>query len=287
VPSESECAPTAPLREAGDFVVVPAEELAGDELLTKSFSSHALATANVCGLVPLLRSFCREPQDSLRRVELRQKVAERLAVISLEVAGTAAVLDCEEERADQIADYLLDVANTRIKNLTLVSVLLGALGTVVTGALALWNVDRRIYRSLGILFGLAVAAIGLNALRSGQADVHYTHRRNPLAELYRQPAHPEAFPAAVWSYLNRPGNRDGESESLRERLLDRWQRSGELGAKSQAERERLMNLLFGPGGAYRAGELHMRANFFDQLESYVNLMKHDVQHLAREFAEQG
>jgi hypothetical protein len=285
VPNESECAPTVPLGEAGNFEVVPEEELTGDAELRKHFSEHALRTANACGLAPLLRRYWQPPQDTLQRLKLRQNVMERLAIISLEITGVSAELDCEEERADQVADYLLDLANTRITKLTLISILLGAIGAVITGVLALCKVDERISTSSGILFGLAVTTVGLITLTADQAVVPFTHERNLLAELAHQPARPKLFPVAVWTYLNRSNNQQSKPESLRDRLLKRWQESGELGAKSEVERQRLMNLLFGSGGPYQASELHIRANMFDQLESYVDLMNLDVQRLAREFAD--
>lgn len=283
IPSECECAPAVPSREVGDVAAVPDGELERDAELNGLLSPQALRTADACGLVPLLRRYVREG-DASRRAEVRGRVHERLALVSLEIASTAAELDCEEERADQIADYLLGVARALKTNLTLWSILIGAVGTVVTNVLALRGAGPKVYRNFGILFGLAVAAVGFVALRSDRAVVRFAHGRNALAELAHRPARREVLPAAVWNYLTWPDGRCGERRSLRDGLLERWERSGGLGAKSEDERRRLMALLFGRGGAYRAGELSIRATLFDQLESYVNLMKHDVLQLSRELA---
>lgn len=283
IPDECECTPVAPLTDANDLVIVPPDELAREEALNSRFSPNALRTANASGLVPLLRRLCEE-NDPSRRVKLRQEISERLAVVALEVSSTAAELDCEEERADQIADYLLGLSSARKTNLTLWSIIIGALGTVITNVIALRGASQKVYRTLGIFFGLAVALVSLAALRSDRVTVEFYHRRNALAELRDQPARREVFPASVWNYLNWPDSRCGGPQSLRERLLERWERSGGLGAKAPDERQRLVTLLFGHGGTYRAGELAIRGTLFDQLESYVNLMKHDVQQLAREFA---
>jgi hypothetical protein len=284
IPDECECSPAAPPMDAADYEIVPHDELATDVQLRSHFSPGALRTANACGLVPLLRRYCRE-SDPSRRVALRQEVSNRLAVVWLEVSSTAGELDCEEERADQIADYLLGVASARKTNLTLWSIIIGALGTVVTSVIALCGASQKVYRTLGILFGLAVALVSIAALRSDQVVVQFTHQRNALAELRDQPAQRKVLPASVWNYLTWPDSRCGEQRSLRDRLLDRWERSGGLGAKAPGERQRLMALLFSPGGMYRASELAIRGTLFDQLESYVNLMKHDVLQLVREFTE--
>lgn len=285
VPDECECAPAVPPGKPHDFVVLPVHEFAGEAILNQHFSRHALSTANTCGMLPLLRRYCQEPNDSPKRAALRQKILERLALVSLEITSTSAELDCEEERADQIADYLLDVANARVRRLALWSILLGAIGSTVVNGLALWNVHQRIYRSIGILFGLAVAAVSVAALSAGQVGVLFAHQRNALGEMYESPAQTEVFPPAVWRHLNRPDERDGNPDSLRDSLLYRWQHSGELAARSADEKQRLMDLLFGSGGVYQAGELRIRANLFDQMESYVNLMKHDLRQLSLELSQ--
>lgn len=284
VPDECECGPAAAPRSHRHVIVWPDQELAHDPLLNRRLSRHALSTANICGLVPLIREYLQEADGSARRLILRQRLNEELALVRLEITSTSAEMDCEEERADQIADHLLDAASARVKRLTLLSILLGALGAALTNGLALAKVDQRVYRSLAIVFGLAVAAIGLSALRAGQYRVDYPHARNPLAELYHRPDQSEIFPPAVWNYLNRPDPRNGRPDSLREALIDRWLRSGELGAKDEEEKQRILGLLLGPGGAYQPDELRIRANLFDQLESYINLMKHDVYQLASELA---
>jgi hypothetical protein len=265
IPSECECSPATHSFRVEDLHTVPEDELAQDHVLTSRLSASALRTANACGLVPLLRQCLRE-EDATRRLELRQQLAERLTVISLEISSTAGELDCEEERADQIADYLLSVASTRKTNLTLWSIIIGAVGTVVTNVVALRGASQRVYRTLGILFGLVVAVVSIAALRSDRVVVEFVHQRNALAELRSLPSQRQVLPPAVWNYLTWPDGRCGETRSLRDRLIDRWERSGGLAAKPVDEKQRVMALLFGPGGTYRASELSLRGTLFDQLE---------------------
>ncbi|SMC00313.1 hypothetical protein SAMN00120144_1927 [Hymenobacter roseosalivarius DSM 11622] len=286
VPDESECAPLTPVMAPRGYVVLPEAEVVADSLLTRTFSADAVRTANVCGLVPHLRDLLATPTGSLPRVVARQRVGDQLTDVVLEISSTAGELDCEEERADQIADYLLDEAGSRVKRLTIMAILLGALGTVATGLMSLFNVRKTIYRPVGIAIGLVGAALGYSSLRtSAAADIPFTHHRNALSDIWHGPAESRVFPAAVWNFLSRPGIRGAGQPPLRQRLLKRWLTAGELGAKNEDEKKQLENLLFGAGGTYRADALRIRANLFDQLESNVNLMKSDVQQLAREVAE--
>jgi hypothetical protein len=275
VPDESECAPLTPVVAPKGYVVLPEAAVATDSLLTRTFSVDALRTANVCGLVPQLRAMLATEPGTLARVVARQQVS-----------SMAGELDCEEERADQIADFLLDEAGSRVKNLSIIAILLGALGSVATGLMSLFDVRKTIYRPVGIAIGLTGAALGYSSLRtSAAADIPFSHRRNALGDIWRGPQESTVFPAAVWNYLSHPGVRGAKQPPLRKRLLNRWLTAGELGAKDADEKKQLEDLLFGEGGTYKADALRLRANLFDQLESTVNLMKSDVQQLAREVAE--
>lgn len=286
VPDESECAPLTPIVAPKGYAVLPEAALAADSLLAGTFSADALRTANVCGMIPQLRTLLATPAGTLARVQARQQVALRLTDVALEISSTAGELDCEEERADQIADFLLDEAGSRVKKLTILAIVLGALGSVATGLMSLFEVRKTIYRPVGIAIGLIGAALGYTSLRtSAAADIPFSHRRNALGDVWRGPAESRVFPAAVWNFLSKPGIRGARQPPLRRRLLGRWLTAGELGAKDADEKKQLEDLLFGEGGTYKADALRIRANLFDQLESTVNLMKGDVQQLAREVAE--
>lgn len=282
--AEVECAPASPATMLLPGLVLPPKQVLADTLLRVHFTPPALAVANRYGLLPALHRLTAAPVGSLARLSERQRVSEQLAALALAVSSTAAELDCEEERADQIADYLLDRAGSRVRTFTLLSILLGALGTVVTGVMSLLEVRKTLYRPIGIAFGLAGATLGLLTLRTSEVTVDFRHRRNALAAIGRGPAPAPVFPAAVWAHLNQPRSHGPEALSPRQTLLHRWQTTGELGAKDEADKQRLLHLLFGAGGTYKASELRIRANFYDQLESSVALMKPEVFLLSQQVA---
>jgi len=270
------CAPVEPAPPLPGPVLTDAW-LAADSLLRRAFAPATMAAANRYGLAPALHQLVAAPPGSLAGLQARQRVSEQLASLTLAVSSTAAELDCEEERADQVADYLLDQAASHIRTYTLLSILLGAIGTVVTGVLSLLEVRKTIYRPVGIAFGLAGATLGLLTLRAPDTQRPFAHRRNALADVGQRAGQPRTLPPVVWAYLNAPAG-DGML-SPRQVLLHRWQTTGELGAKSPADRQRLLTLLFGRGGTYEASELRIRANFYDQLESSVALQKQELYQL--------
>ncbi|MBW3127162.1 hypothetical protein [Hymenobacter profundi] len=282
--AEVECAPASTTTMPLPGPSLPPAQVLADTLLRGHFTPAALEAANRYGLLPALHRLAAAPVGSLTRLGERQRVSEQLAALALAVSSTAAELDCEEERADQIADYLLDRAGSRVRTFTLLSILLGALGTVVTGVMSLLEVRKTLYRPIGIAFGLAGATLGLLTLRTSETTVDFRHRRNALAAIGRGPAAAPVFPAAVWVHLTQASSHRPEVLSPRQTLLQRWQTTGELGAKDAADKERLLHLLFGPGGTYKASELRIRANFYDQLESSVALMKPDVFLLSQQVA---
>jgi hypothetical protein len=75
----------------------------------------------------------------LEQAVLYRKIHNRLLVASTEISSLVAELDCEGERADQLATYLDGRDQRRIRNLTLLSIVTGAATTVVTAIQQQWT----------------------------------------------------------------------------------------------------------------------------------------------------
>lgn len=271
----AECAPMPPLPAYSAEPLEPIGPVFRDSLLINRFSNTALATASVCRLLPALRELVRAEQRGGSTAPARQRIDERLTVATLELASVAAELDCHEETADQVADYLAEEKNSRTRTLTLMSILIGAFGGVLTSVMALRNVGKQTIKYSAIGFGLLGAGIGLTSLTSNQ-QVTIRHERNPLRDVLDGPTNSAYFPPLVWAYLNQPNARNPKNRSIRQHLLSRW--AAFEGVTKTADR----NKLVGAAGDYTADQLHRRANLFDQLESEVNLMYYDLQRLVRE-----
>jgi hypothetical protein len=221
----------------------------------------------------------------LRLLELRQQLSERILLALLEVKSAAAEADCEEERADGLADRLQEMQEERVKRLTIFSLLGSGLGGILSGGLA-WAAQGTAAAIAGIAAGMTEAGFGAMALFE-DIEHDFRHDRNLLTEVWEAPKNPGLIPVSVWRFLNRPLRDDPKRRSLRETLIARWREDGRLGeAGSETERHRIA-LLFGNGGSYTITELRDRAAMFDMLESDINLMSHDLEEFLREISAPG
>jgi hypothetical protein len=245
--------------------------------------------AKLVGATDLLNAYyevlLKYQQDSslenrLSILEYRQQIVQRVSVASLEVGSVSSELDCELERAHQVADYLLGKKGNREKNLTVGAIVVTAAGAVLTSILkdnSEFAADR-----IGIISGLVGAGLGVLAL-TGDKKVEYSHPDNALAEIWHQPQVSKIFPAPIWNFLCMPLSDTGRQISLRTRLIADWQRMGQLPPNSQMEKlQEAANLYFGQGGIYNADELNNRANMLDQLTAAINLLTQDLRLLLRE-----
>jgi hypothetical protein len=197
----------------------------------------------------------------------------------LAIKSVAAEADCEEERADDVADRLQDSQELQSTQFTVLSLLGSGLGGALSGGLSLGA--QAIWSAIaGIIAGVTEATFGTMAL-SNSLTHKFRHERNILKEIWDGPKQSKLFPRSVWQFLNRPLPEDVSHRSLRETLIARWRHDGRLGENSVEEQHRI-ELFFGVGGLYTASELRDRAAMLDMVESDVNLMSHDLEHFLDE-----
>jgi len=257
--------------------------------LSKYYSATSLQVAGLIGATDLLNSYFnllqRYQQDSsvdtrLGILEYRQQIVYRISVASLEVGSVSSELDCELERAHQVADYLLAKKGNREKNLTVGAIVVTAAGAVLTGILkdnSEFAADR-----IGIVSGLVGAGLGVLAL-TGDKKVEFKHPENALADIWHQPAVSKMFPLPIWQFLCMPHGDTAKQKTLRSRLIADWQKLGQLPPNTQMEElQEAANLYFGKGGIYNADQLNNRANMLDQLTAAINLLTQDLRLLLRE-----
>ncbi|MFO1418844.1 MAG: hypothetical protein U1E83_09270 [Methylotetracoccus sp.] len=219
-------------------------------------------------------------RDAIRYLQVRQQAYMRILLALLDVKSAAAEADCEETRADDVADRLQEEQDERSKRFTILSLLGSGLGGILSGGLSL-AAQATAAGVVGIVAGTSEATFGALAL-SSDIQFELRHERNLLKEIWEAPARPRLFPMSVWRFMNRPLADDPAHRSLRETLIARWRKDGRLGeAGSNTERHRIA-LFFSRGGAYTIDELRDRAVMLDMVESDVNLMSHDLEHLLLE-----
>ncbi|MFD2574244.1 hypothetical protein ACFSUS_26655 [Spirosoma soli] len=253
----------------------PQTVLPADTSLTNHFSRHDLLMANATGILPLLQELSQPqgkttPEARLERLTKIQQVQSRLALASTEIASLAAELDCEGERADQLATYLEQKDQRRIRNLTLFSVIIGAATTVATAFIQTDNANK----TIGIGGGLLSAGLGGAAAFSSNKTVSFAHKRNLLADIWSQSDQSVAYSPFIWYVLNEKVFSNSGQTSVRYNIRRRWQEY--VLKKASIEKQQLY---FGTGGLYQADDLRTRANMLNQLQSSVRSINQDLQSL--------
>ncbi len=267
----------------------PIHEVQIDSLLVKNFSFQSLNAANAIGILDLLKDFMKQKQsvgsdktieNKIIFIELTQKIYQKINAAFLEISALAAEMDCEEERADQIAVYLKGKEDDTETKLTVGAIVIGAAGGITAAVMLAKGGYGNTPEFIGIGTGLTEAILGISILLS-KRKVDFFHQRNALKDIWEGPEFSAIFPGSIWYYLNYENPAPTE-KSLRRQLVDKWLGFGQIAETKQSEREKLYKLLFGSGGKYTADQLTNRANMLDQIESHINLMKQDLKQLTKE-----
>lgn len=271
------CAPALAYTYDSTYLPLPDIEsvLKTDTGLTSHYSRHDLLMANALGIVPLLSELSRLANNKsldarLERVIKQQQIQNRLLLASTEIASFAAELDCEGERADQLANYLDQRDTRRIRRLTIFSVVVGAATTVVTALIQADNTTKVI----SIAGGLVSATAGGFAAFSSNIRVPFWHKRNVLSDIWHQPRASSVFPPVVWYALNEKTFSNSGQTSIGYNIRQRWKDYVLDGVSAEDA-----TLYFGAGGNYQADDLHRRANMVNQLQSSVRSIDQDLQGL--------
>lgn len=256
--------------------------------LNKYFSPASLQVANLIGATELFNAYFQGLQryktdssiaNRVSILEYRQKIVYRVSVASLEVSSVESELDCELERAHQVADYLLGKKGNREKKLTVGAIVVTAVGAVLTGLLK--NQEFAADR-IGIASGIIGAGLGVMAL-TGDKKVAFQHPENALADIWHKPEVSKIFPPHIWHFLNVAKTDSLQKGSLRSRLIADWQNLDQLPPNSKMEElQEAANLYFGTGGIYNADQLNNRADMLDQLIATINLLTQDLRLMMRE-----
>jgi len=267
----------------------PIHSLYIDTVLSNKFSFQSLNTANAIGLLDLLnayvnlkKSFDDRPtlEQRILMVELSLKINRRINIAALEISAVASEMDCEEERADQIATYLKRKEDNAETKLTVGAIVVGAVGAITAGILLSNGNAGNAPEFIGIGTGLTEATLGIMIL-SNKRKITFHHPRNALKDIWYAPETSNIFPPSVWYYLTYE-DQDEPRVSLRQQLVNKWLSFGQIADTKERKKEKVYSLFFGEGGHYTADQLTSRANMHDQIEAQINLMKQDLKRLAQE-----
>ncbi len=287
---KSTCTPKEKVRYSFEDIPRPLSSADMDTVLTSRFSFASLNIANAIGILQLLHTYvynqknyhqAKSVENRLTMLELAHKITQRIDLASLEVSSVTSELDCEEERISQLADYLKTIEKKRESGLTVAAIVAGASSAILTGILLASNSSANT-EYIGITSGITEATLGLLILMNNP-KIRFEHPENILREIWEGRKTSETFPPFIWYYLNYMNPADPHSKSWRNQIIDRWMSFKQIEKARSKKKEHLLELYFTDGGMYNTEQLYNRANMYDQLESFIKLIKQDLTLLAVEF----
>ncbi|WP_460945465.1 hypothetical protein [Spirosoma daeguense] len=275
---ENYCAPTLTYSYDSTFRPIADFErfISENQDLRKQYSEHDLLLANAVGVLPQLEELRQlENKTQLHieteRTRVRQKILSRLVLATIEISSIAAELDCEGERADQLATYLDQRDSRRVRNLTVLSVVIGAITTVATTLIDANTPNK----TTAIGGGLLSAGLGGLAAFSSGKTVSLDHKRNLLTDIWNQKqSSSQIYPPFLWYVLNQKLFSNTGQFPIRYNIRKRWEAYVIKGVSTEEKQ-----LYFGDGGLYQADDLHTRANMLNQLQSSIRSINQDLQSL--------
>ncbi len=237
------------------------------------------------GLLPLLwQSIALERERATKKegadVELilvRQQILTLTVLATLEATSLAAVVRCEQARADRLADSLAEKQAGNRQLATVVSVIIESATMVATGGLIL--AGHAVAEGIAALVGGTMASIvaGVSLYQPSRHD--FQHPRNLLKEIWENPQQARYFPGPVWRFLSEP-TEDGKS--LREQLVAGWKELSRIEGQSEEQQQQRISLLFGTGGTYTIEDLRSRGAMLEMLAAAIDLMHDELEVLVRE-----
>ena len=278
------CDPPLPYRYNPAYTPKPDFEAALTPTLLARYPRRNLLTANAAGILPQLQTLlaleetARQqpgPAAEVAVLRQRQQIAAQLALVSTTVASIAAELDCEGERADQVAGYLAEQDSRRTQRLNVLSISVGAASGIGTTVID----NQSAQYAFGIGGGLLAAGLGLLTLSQGGHTAEFRHPRNLLADVWGEKPTSDVFPPSVWYMLTEPAFSNSGKTALAHNTRQRWQHYGQLAHPESKQGQQLAALLFGNGGQYSADQLQVRANMLNELQSAVRLLNQELQGL--------
>ncbi|CUS39636.1 hypothetical protein [Candidatus Nitrospira nitrificans] len=250
----------------------------------EGFSLRALDAAYAIEALPLLRELHALQQeggtDGITLLTIREKLVGRILLGIEEVNSLVAEIDCEADRANQVADRLQDENAGRVRYETLSAIVVAGVAAVASGGALL----------AGLTALEAAAAIGGGTVAAGLATLplfaethqEYSHPRNLLREVWEGPKTSSLVPSSVWRYLTRQTKTELDGSTYRAELIKAWRQEGRLGEPDSDIEQKRLALFFREGGVYELQDLRARAAMLKILASTVELMHQDLEMLIRQ-----
>jgi hypothetical protein len=279
ITSERTCAPLRPFA----FNLIDHSDEQDSDSTSVPLSEQAIQVAKVIGAFPILADLSALKQagetHGIRFIELRQLLSDRLLLTLFEVSSSVAEIVCERDRADQIADQMDAIDAALVKRLTLLSIVVGGVASVVSGAVGLAGGAMTAGDGSEIAGGVLASVFGGSALFA-TSKREFLHERNLLKEVWDNPRQSTMFSPAIWRFLQR--HHKDQHLNAHSEVVQAWRQQGRLGDPGSPDEQERITLIFGQGGIYSARDLRARVSMLETLEAHIHLMSEELELFLRE-----
>ena len=269
------------------------EKIENDTIISKDlvarFTPRVLSVAADIGALSLLNEFIvlekkgksRTTDENIAFLSVRQNVDERISLAGIEIFSTLAEIECEQDRALAMQNFINNEISKKVKRRTIVSILAGAATTVVASALTLKEAEQY-WIETSVSGGAVLSAVYAFATLNVNYQAEFMHQRNYLADIWLNPKQPTTFAPMVWHFLTRELEKTDKKDVVRDKIVKKWIELEFLDQSDKDKHQVETALYFGKGGKYDVNTIAIRVLMLDFLETEVSEMKQELKQFRQE-----
>jgi hypothetical protein len=274
------------LRVRGALLILAVSIAAAEEPAARSRQIAA-----ILGLEPVIERIESAPAGGgleaiLERLELRDDTLAELQHVDLLISVALALIDQEQSAAASAQSIIAERHDHSVASWNIAALIVGNVTSIVGSAMQ-FDGTRMSFAGDGIILGGAAVATAFSIValsRHNRGRPPHPIKTNVLAPLLgRVPNADSTLPEPVWKYLDTP--LAGAPTSLRNQLIQDWQRRGNISLDDSPSARRRIDLLTRPLSAHEvihADVLDDRAVMLADLHGRVAAMHVDMELLIRE-----
>ena len=269
------------------------EKIENDTIISKElvarFTPRVLSVAADIGVLSILNEFIilekkgknRSTDENIAFLSIRQNIDERISLAGIEIFSTLAEIECEQDRALAMQNFINNEINKKVKRRTIISILAGAATTVAASALTLKEAEQY-WVETSVSGGAILSAVYAFATLNVNYQAEFMHQRNYLADIWFNPKQPTTFAPMVWHFLTRELEKTDKKDVVRDKIVKKWIELEFLDQSDKDKHEVEKTLYFGKGGKYDANTIAIRVLMLDFLETEVSEMKQELKQFRQE-----
>lgn len=245
-------------------------------------------TAVAAGLEPLIARLLleqeRSAEPSIQSLAMRQELAERVSAMETRLAAMEFEVDCVRGLLRDALDVYTESETDRQLDLTIASLVVGAVSGVAAGAWDLANARAAtpFFEDGPLLLSIAGAvvttALGVAVISPKERPITYLHERNVLEPVMRGDDPQRAYPTFIFRMLTLPTT--AGDPTPQQELVATWQQLA-IDAIDADERTLADAIIYGAGGVYDPQLLTLHENMLEQLGATLDAFAGDIDLLTR------